>query len=262
MGRLQGKVAFITGAGSGIAREAARLFTREGAKVVIAELKPELGRASEQMVREAGGDATFIETDVTKEESVKNAIQQTVVRYGKLDVLYNCAGGSIVEDTRVTDVDLALVWNHTQSLDLLGTFLCCRHGIPELTKAGGGAIINMSSVVALRGAFPIHVYTAAKGGIIAFTKSLAGTYAQDGIRANAICPGVVLTDRVKQRFGESMEQPGTIPQTRAIKIDWKQYPFATGQPEDIANVALFLASDESRMITGAIIPADGGLSAY
>jgi NAD(P)-dependent dehydrogenase (short-subunit alcohol dehydrogenase family) len=147
-------------------------------------------------------------------------------------------------------------------LDLLGPFLCCRHGIPELIKADGGAIINMSSVVALRGAFPVHVYTAAKGGIIALTKALAGEYAQNGIRVNAICPGVVLTDRVKQRFGENRDQPGTIPQTRAIKVDWKQYPFATGQPEDIANVALFLASDEARMITGAIIPADGGLSAY
>jgi len=262
MGRLQGKVAFITGAGSGIAREAARLFTREGAKVVIAEIKPELGQASERMVRDTGGDATFIETDVTKEESVKSAMQQTVARYGKLDILYNCAGGSIVEDTRVTDVDMSVVWNHTQSLDLLGPFLCCRHGIPELIKADGGAIINMSSVVALRGAFPVHVYTAAKGGIIALTKALAGEYAQNGIRVNAICPGVVLTDRVKQRFGENRDQPGTIPQTRAIKVDWKQYPFATGQPEDIANVALFLASDEARMITGAIIPADGGLSAY
>src|SRR5947208_5436535 len=144
MGRLQGKVAFITGAGSGIARAAARLFTQEGAKVVIAELKPELGRASEQGVREAGGEATFIETDVTKEASVKNAIQKTVERYGRLDVLYNCAGGSVVQDTRVTDVDMS-VWEHTQSLDLLGPFLCCRHGIPELIKGGGGAIINMSS---------------------------------------------------------------------------------------------------------------------
>jgi NAD(P)-dependent dehydrogenase (short-subunit alcohol dehydrogenase family) len=261
MGRLQGKVAFITGAGSGIARAAARIFTQEGAKVVIAELKPELGRASEQWVREAGGDATFVETDVTKEASVKSAIAQTVTRYGKLDVLYNCAGGSVVEDTRVTDVDMS-VWNHTQSLDLLGTFLCCRHGIPELVKAGGGAVINMSSVVALRGAFPVHIYTAAKGGIIALTKAMAGEYAQQHIRVNAICPGVVLTERVKKRFGETMDAPATTPQTRGIKVDWKQYPFATGQPEDIANVALFLASDESRMITGAIIPADGGLSAY
>src|SRR5215467_2629455 len=159
MGRLEGKVAFITGAGSGIARAASHIFTREGAKVVIAELKSELGRACEQSVRAAGGDATFVETDVTKEDSVKNAIQHTVTRYGKLDILYNCAGGSIPEDTTVTNVDM-WVWNHTQSLDLLGTFLCCRYGIPEMIKAGGGAIINMSSVVALRGAFPVHVYTA------------------------------------------------------------------------------------------------------
>jgi len=261
MGRLQGKVAFITGAGSGIARAAARLFTQEGAKVVIAELKPELGQACEQWVREAGGDATFIETDVTKEASVKGAIQQTVERYGRLDVLYNCAGGSIVQDARVTDVDMS-VWEHTQSLDLLGPFLCCRHGIPELVKGGGGAVINMSSVAALRGAFPVHVYVAAKGGIISLTKALAGEYAQDGIRVNAICPGVVMTDRVKQRFGENLSAPATTAQTRGIKVDWKQYPFAVGQPEDIANVALFLASEEARMITGAIIPADGGLSAY
>lgn len=261
MGRLDGKVAFITGAGSGIARAAAQIFTREGAKVVIAELKSELGVASEKLVRDAGGEALFVETDVTKEDSVQSAIQKTVERYGKLDVLYNCAGGSVVEDTTVTNVDM-WVWNHTQSLDLLGTFLCCRYGIPEIIKAGGGTIINMSSVVALRGAFPIHIYTAAKGGIIALTKSLAGTYALDNIRVNAICPGVILTDRVRQRFGENRDQPGTIPQTRAIKIDWKQYPFATGQAEDIANVALFLASDEARMLTGVIVPADGGLSAY
>jgi NAD(P)-dependent dehydrogenase (short-subunit alcohol dehydrogenase family) len=261
MGRLDGKVAFLTGAGSGIARAAAHIFTREGAKVVIAELKPELGRASEQSVRAAGGDATFIETDVTQEASVKNAISQTVQKYGKLNIIHNCAGGSVVEDRRVTDVDMG-VWNHTISLDLLGTFLCCRYGIPEIIKTGGGSIINMSSVVALRGAFPIHVYTAAKGGVIALTQSLAGTYARDGIRVNAICPGVILTERVRQRFGENREQPATIPQTQAIQIDWKQYPFGTGQPEDIANVALFLASDESRMITGATIPADGGMSAY
>ena len=261
MGRLDGKVAFITGAGSGIARAAAQIFTREGAKVVIAELKSELGMASEKLVRDAGGDALFVETDVTKEDSVQNAIRKTVERYGKLDVLYNCAGGSVVEDTTVTNVDM-WVWNHTQSLDLLGTFLGCRYGIPEIIKAGGGTIINMSSVVALRGAFPIHIYTAAKGGIIALTKSLAGTYALDNIRVNAICPGVILTDRVRQRFGENRDQPGTIPQTRAIKIDWKQYPFATGQAEDIANVALFLASNEARMLTGVIVPADGGLSAY
>src|SRR5262245_45480055 len=126
MGQIPDTVAFITGAGSGIARAAARLFAHEGAKVVIAELKPELGRASEQDVRNAGGEATFIETDVTNEESVKSAVQQTVARYGKLNLLYNCAGGSISQDAPVIEVDMS-VWQHTMSLDVLGTFLCCRH---------------------------------------------------------------------------------------------------------------------------------------
>jgi NAD(P)-dependent dehydrogenase (short-subunit alcohol dehydrogenase family) len=260
MARLQGKVAFITGAGSGIARAAARLFAQEGARIAVAELKPELGRAAEQAVREGGGDAFFIETDVTKEESVKNSIQQTVSHFGKLDVLYNCAGGSIAQDAPVTDVDM-FVWQHTISLDLLGCFLCCRHGIPELTKAGGGAVVNMSSVAALRG-FQGHVYAAAKGGIISLTRSLAGQYARNGIRANAICPGLVKTDRVLQRFGDPNDLSSGTPQVQALKRQFQRHPFSVGEPEDIARIALFLASDEARMITGAIIPADGGLSAY
>lgn len=122
-----------------------------------------------------------------------------------------------------------------------------------------GVIVNMSSVVALRGAFPVHIYTAAEGGVIALRRAMAREYAQQGIRAHVICPGVVLTERVKQRFGETIDAPATTPQ---IKVDWKQYPFAVGQLEDIARMGLFLASDESRMITDAVIPADGGLSAY
>lgn len=263
MGRLDGKVVFITGAGSGIARAASQIFTREGAKVVIAELRPELGQAAETLVREGGGEATFVETDVTREDSVKNAIATTLERYGKLDVLYNSAGGSIVEDGKVTEVDMS-VWNHTISLDLLGTFLCCRHGIPKLIENGGGAIINMSSVVALRGSFPIHVYTSAKGAILSFTQVLAGTYARNNIRANAICPGVIMTDRVKQRFGESLDIPAPNAQAAAInlKAQIEKYPFSVGEPEDIARIALFLASDESRMVNGVAIPGDGGLSAY
>jgi NAD(P)-dependent dehydrogenase (short-subunit alcohol dehydrogenase family) len=269
MARLEGKVAFITGAGSGIARAAARLFAQEGARVGIAELKLELGRSSEQVVRDSGGEAVFIETDVTKEDSVGNSIQQTIKQFGKLDILYNCAGGSIVEDKPVTEVDM-FVWQHTISLDLLGTFNCCRHGIPQLIKAGGGAIVNMSSVAALRG-FPAHVYVAAKGGIISLTRALAGEYAKNRIRANAICPALVKTDRVLQRFGDPDDVNSGTPQAQAmnytatgdsVERQFQRYPFSVGDPEDIARIALFLASDEARMITGAIIPADGGLSAY
>jgi len=260
MGRLEGKVAFITGAGSGIARAAARLFAAEGARIAIAELKPELGRASEAAVLDAGGDAVFIETDVTKEESVRSAIAQTVSHFGKLDILYNSAGGSIVQDAPVTEVDMS-VWDHTISLDLLGTFLCCRHGIPELIKAGGGAIVNMSSAAGLRG-FPTHVYVAAKGGIISFTRALAQEYAKNGIRANAICPGLVKTDRVLQRFGDPDDPNSGSPQVLALKGQLHRYPFSVGEPEDIARIALFLASDEARMMTGSIVAADGGLSAY
>jgi NAD(P)-dependent dehydrogenase (short-subunit alcohol dehydrogenase family) len=260
MARLQGKVAFITGAGSGIARAAARLFAHEGARVMIAELKAELGRMCEQTVRDTGGEAAFVETDVTKEESVRNSIQQTIKQFGKLDILYNCAGGSIVQDAPVTEVDM-FVWQHTMSLDLLGTFNCCRHGIPELIKVGGGAIVNMSSVAALRG-FQAHVYSAAKGGIISLTRSLAGQYAKNGIRANAICPGLVKTDRVLSRFGDPNDLDSGTPQAQALKRQFQRYPFSIGEPEDIARIALFLASDESRMINGAIIPADGGLTAY
>jgi NAD(P)-dependent dehydrogenase (short-subunit alcohol dehydrogenase family) len=251
MRRLEGKVALITGAGSGIGRASALRFAEEGARVVIAELRPELGKAVEHAVRKAGGDALFVETDVRSDPSVEGCIAAAVGRHGRLDVLFNCAGGSVEADVPVTEIDLA-VYEQTLALDLRGTFLCCRHGIPELIRAGGGSVINTSSIVALRGSYPMHAYASAKGAILSLTRSLAGAYAAQGIRANAICPGIVLSERIVKRFGDNAE--------RAL-LD-ERHPFAVGKPVDIANVALFLASDESRMVTGAVIPAEGGLSAY
>ena len=260
MGRLAGKVAFITGAGSGIARAAALLFAREGARIAIAEIKPELGSATEKLVREAGGDVLFVPTDVTDESSVKAAIAAVVKRFGRIDVLYNCAGGSVPQDSYVTDVDLK-VWQHTMSLDLLGPILCCRHAIPEIIKAGGGTVVNMSSGAALRGGSHAHIYTSAKGAILSLTRALAGAYARNNVRVNAICAGRILTERITSNYG-TPDKAGPIVDRQDAAGRSKEYPFWVGKPEDIANIALFLASDESRMITGATIPAEGGRSAY
>ena len=251
MNRLAGKVAVITGAGSGIGRASARLFAAEGAKVVVAEIDEALGAAS---AREAG--ARFVRTDVTDEASVARMVKQAKDAFGHIDVLLNCAGGSLSEDKPVTEVDLG-VWDHTIGLDLKGPFLCCRHVIPLMVEQGKGSVVNFSSVVALRGNHIAHVYIMAKGGLIAFTRALAGTYSPKGVRVNAICPGVVLTERVKSRFTDRNHiRFGGIENLAA------RYPFGVGQPEDIAAVALFLASDESRMVNGAAIPAEGGISAY
>jgi NAD(P)-dependent dehydrogenase (short-subunit alcohol dehydrogenase family) len=251
MNRLANKVAVITGAGSGIGRASAKLFAAEGAKVVVAEIDEALGAASARQI-----GARFVRTDVTNEESVKRMVLQAREAFGRIDVLLNCAGGSLREDKPVTEVDPS-VWDHTINLDLKGPFLCCRHVIPVMVEQGNGSVVNFSSVVALRGNHIAHVYIMAKGGLISFTRALAGAYSPKGIRANAICPGVVLTERVKSRFTDGN-------QIRFGGIDHlaERYPFGVGQPEDIAHVALFLASDESRMVNGAVIPADGGLSAY
>ena len=253
MNRLANKVAIITGGGSGIGRASARLFAAEGAKVVVAEIDETLGQAS---AAEAGPAARFIRTDVTSDDSVAQMVRETQAAFGRIDVLLNCAGGSVAEDRHVIEVDLS-VWDRTIALDMKGPFLCCRHVIPLMVAQGSGSVVNFSSVVALRGNHYAHVYTAAKGGIIAFTQALAGAYSPRGIRANAICPGVILTDRVKSRFVD-----GNAIRFGGIDNMAQRYPFGVGEPEDIANVALFLASDESRMVNGAAIPAEGGMSAY
>jgi NAD(P)-dependent dehydrogenase (short-subunit alcohol dehydrogenase family) len=256
MGRLADKVALITGAGAGIGRASARLFASEGAQVVIAELSAESGASLEAELRAAGAEVLFVETDVTSEDSVRRAVAAGVERFGQLDVLFCCAGGSLASDGPVTEVDMD-VWEHTLALDLRGTFLSCRHAIPEMTRSGGGSIVNTSSIVALDGSAPLHVYASAKGGVISLTRSLAGRYAADGIRANVICPGMVLTERILERFPDAAAGRSPIG-----GIDPATHPFAIGVPEDIARIALFLASDESRMINAAVIPAEGGLSAY
>lgn len=262
MGRLDGKVAFITGAGAGIAKASALAFCREGAKVAIVELNAESGRAAERDVRAAGGDALFVETDVTQDDAVRRAVDAAVARFGRLNVIMNCAGGSLEEDVPVHQMDLK-VWHHTINLNLLHPFLTCRHGIPHLIRAGGGSIINVTSHLGLMGSVK-PAYAATKGGIISFTKTLAAQYVQHGIRANAVAPGSIRTERQIKRYENKdyllAEKPG--PAARARMLAQKLYPFSKGDPGDIAEIAVFLASDESRMITGTTIAADGGRSSY
>lgn len=260
MARLQGKVVFLTGAGAGIAKATAKACVREGAKVALIEISREAGQAAEREI--GAGDALFVETDVTQDDSVRRAVEATVQRFGRLDVIFNCAGGSLQEDVPVHEMDLD-VWHRTIALNLLHPFLTCRHGIPHLMKAGGGSIINVTSHLGLMGSMK-PAYAATKGGIISFTKTLAAQYVQYGIRANAIAPGSVRTERQIKRYENKefmlAEKPGPAARQRAAMQ--KLYPFSKGEPKDIASIAVFLACDESRMLTGTTIAADGGRSSY
>jgi NAD(P)-dependent dehydrogenase (short-subunit alcohol dehydrogenase family) len=262
MGRLQGKVAFLTGAGAGIAKATAKAYVKEGAKVAIIELNREAGSAAEREIREAGGDALFVETDVTSDDSMRRAVEATVAKFGRLDVIFNCAGGSLEEDLPVHQMDLD-VWHRTVAVNLLHPFLSCRHGIPHLIKGGGGAIINVTSHLGLMGSVK-PAYAATKGGIISFTRTLAAQYVQYNIRANAIAPASIRTERQIKRYENKdymlAENPG--PAALARMAAQKLYPYSKGEPGDIAAIAVFLASDESRMLTGTTIAADGGRSSY
>ena len=252
--RLVGKVAVITGSGAGIAEASAEIFAREGARVVVAEIDEQKGT---DVAARIGEHAFFVSTDVTNESSVEQLMQQSMAKFGRIDVLFSCTGGSVVNDSVVTEVDMD-VWQKTIPLDLMGPFLCARHGIPHIIACGGGSVINVSSVVALRGNHPAHVYSAAKGGLISFTRSLASAYSSDGVRSNVICPGMIATDRIKSRHSNKPKS-----NRRAVTLaTYGSYKFGAGEPVDIANIALFFASDESRMINGATIPAEGGISVY
>jgi NAD(P)-dependent dehydrogenase (short-subunit alcohol dehydrogenase family) len=258
VGKLEGRVAFITGAGAGIAKAASLAFAAEGALVAVIELDPQTGRKTEEAVRAAGGRALFVETDVTDAQAMQRAVARTVEHFGKLDVLVNCAGGSTQEDYPVHEMDLE-VWHRTIALNLLHPFLACKYGIPHLIAAGGGSIINFASSLGMVGGGK-PAYAASKGGIVAFTRTLAAQYAQHGIRANAIAPGLVRSERQLKRWLDP-NAPKTAAQ-RSYDQLMTLYPFSVSDPEQIAALALFLASDDSRMMTGTTVVADGGKSSY
>ena len=253
MPRLTKKVAFITGGGTGIGRATAERFAEEGAKVVIAEVNKETGPVAAEAARgrgkNTGGDCIFIHCDVRERSQVEAALAETVRRYGGLHILHNNAGGSTPQDGPVTEAPDEEFWRAIK-LDLWGTFLCSKLGIPHIAKSGGGSIINMSSIVALRALPGRDCYTAAKGAIASLTRSMAVEYAPQKIRVNAIAPGVVLTDRVKKL----MESAKDIEKLAATHV------MGLGYPIHMADLAVYLASDEAAITTGQVISVDSGAS--
>ena len=255
MARLAGKVAFITGGGGGIGTATAERFAQEGAKVVVADIDVAAGEAAAHSARtlaaNTGGDCHFIHCDVTERASVENAVAETLARYGKLDVLHNNAGGSTLEDGPVTEAPEQEFWRAIK-LDLFGTFLCSKVAIPHIIKAGGGSVINMASNVALMALPGRDCYTAAKGGVASMTRSMAVEYAPHKIRVNAIAPSVTLTPRVKRLLAANKN----VSKLAASHL------LGMGQPIHVADMAVYLASDESAITTGQVLSVDSGVTIY
>lgn len=251
MGRLDGKVAVITGAASGMGRATAVRFAGEGAAVVIADLNEDGGAAAVRECKENGGRAVFQKTDITSEEAIKAMIDRAVKEFGRLDITYNNAGlgGALGSIEHITVED----WDRTQAILLRGVFLGIKHSIAEMRKVGGGSIISTASVAGLAGGNGPHSYSAAKAGVVNLTRSVALEVAKDKIRVNCICPGGINTPifNIISEDREMME-----------RLLARMHPLRrAGHPEDIANMALFLASDESEWITGTAMLVDGGLMA-
>jgi NAD(P)-dependent dehydrogenase (short-subunit alcohol dehydrogenase family) len=249
MGRLDGKVCVITGAGGGMGREAAILFSAEGAQVCAADVNLE---AAEETTA-AAGDAFAQQVDVADEASVQAMMEATVDRYGGIDVLYNNAGISPNDDGSVLETSVA-AWDRVQDVNTKGVFLCCKHGIPHLQRRGGGSVINVASFVALVGAATSQIsYTASKGAVLSMTRELAVQFAREGIRVNALCPGPVETPLLLSIYGDD-----------SAALERRRIHWPTGRlakPREVVNGALFLASDESSYVTGATFLVDGGLTA-
>src|SRR4051812_7335655 len=249
MGRLAGKVAVITGAGGGMGRDAARLFSDEGASVCVADVD---GGAAEESAADCR-DAFAVQGDVADEESVRAMYAQTGERYGGIDVLYNNAGISPADDASILETD-ADAWERVQAVNTKGVYLCCKHGIPYLLERGGGSVINVASFVALVGAATSQIsYTASKGAVLSLSKELGVQFARSGVRVNALCPGPVETPLLLRIWSET---PGAA-ERRLVHVPMGRM----AKPREIVNAALFLASDESSYVNAATFVVDGGLTA-
>jgi NAD(P)-dependent dehydrogenase (short-subunit alcohol dehydrogenase family) len=247
MGRLDNKVAIITGAASGIGRAAALRFAQEGAKVVVADLNEETGVA---LANEIGG--TFVQVNVADEQSVKSMYDKVIEVYGGIDVLFNNAGISPADDDSILTTELD-AWKRVQDVNLTSVYLCCKYGIPHLLARGGGSIINTASFVAVMGSATSQVsYTASKGGVLSMSRELGVQFAREGIRVNALCPGPVNTPLLQELFAKDPERAAR----RLVHITAGRF----AEPEEIASAVLFLASDDSTFVNASTFLVDGGIA--
>ena len=250
--RLENKVVLITGAGSGIGYHSALRCAAEGASIVAVDQREEAAEKTAQAVSSAGGACIPVRADISNDADCRTMIERAESAYGRLDVLFNNAGISHIDDGDAVDTDED-VWDLTMQVNLKGVFLCCKHGIPALRKAGGGSVINTASFVALLGAAtPQIAYTASKGGVLALSRELAAVHARENIRVNALCPGPLHTELLMKYLDTEEKR-----QRRLVHIPMGRF----GKADEIAQTVVFLASDVSSYITGTSFTVDGGITA-
>lgn len=254
--RLEGKVALVTGAASGMGRAIALRYAEEGASVCVVDIDRPSGELVTHMIRDLGGDAEFVQCDVSIREQASQAVAATVRRFGMLHILVNDAGIYDLADGPIEYLS-EQTWDRVLAVNLKGPFYFCKYAIPEIVTCGGGAVVNISSTAGLT-ASDRPAYGASKGALIAMTRAVARQYGADNVRANVICPGPIdtpLRDRILEGRGE--QDPEQEPAAPSVPLMIKR----VGRPEEVADVALFLASDDASYITAAVYPVDGGLSA-
>jgi NAD(P)-dependent dehydrogenase (short-subunit alcohol dehydrogenase family) len=250
--RLKNKVAIITGGSSGIGRETAILFAKEGAKVVLADVNDQSGAETAELIKNSGEEAVYLHTDVSKASDCERMVDFAEATFGKLDIIFNNAGIMHSDDGDAISTEES-IWDLTMNINVKGVFFGCKYAIPALRRAGGGSIINTASFVALLGAAtPQLAYTASKGAVLSMTRELAVIHARENIRVNALCPGPLRTELL-MKFLDTEEKK----QRRLVQIPMGRF----GEAKEMASAALYLASDESSYVTGTEFMVDGGITA-